>query len=64
MFDNHSYNLMNQLVQEHKSLWRIKNDYLEDAEGCAECVEFWEKMVADKEEHVAELTALIKDHLE
>ena len=64
MFDNHVYNLMNQLVQEHKSLWRIKDEYMEDAGDCAECNAFWEELTADKEAHVADLTELIKGHME
>lgn len=63
MLDNHNYNLMAQLVEEHKSLWRIKNQYMEDAGACAECKEFWQKMVKDKEDHIEELTKMIKNHL-
>ena len=63
MFDNHLYNLMNQLVQEHKSLWRIKNMYLNEAGECKECKAFWEKMIQDKENHIKELTEIIKKHL-
>lgn len=62
MYDNNLYNLMNQCVQEHKSLWRIKEQYVKDAQaGNSEA--FWKKMVADKEEHIAELTELIKQEL-
>ena len=63
MLDNHSYNLLLQLAQENKSLWRIKNEYLKDAGDCEECKTFWEKMQKDKEEHVAELTEMVKKHL-
>ncbi len=63
MLDNHLYNLMVQIVQENKSLWRIKNKYLEDVGECAECKALWEKMVQDKEGHVAELKKLIKSHM-
>lgn len=63
MLENHHYNLMKQLVQENKSLWRIKNNYKKDAGGCDTCLAFWDKMEKDKEEHVAELTELIKKHL-
>ena len=63
MLDNHIYNIMNQLVQEHKSLWRIKNMYKKDSAGCADCIAFWEKMETDKENHVQELSGLIKKHL-
>jgi len=63
MMDNHGYNLMRQLTEEHTSLWRIKNEYLKDAGNCAECKELWEKLGADKEAHVAELTELVKKHL-
>ena len=63
MLDNHLYNLMLQLTQEHKSLWRIKNKYLEDAGSCDHCQAFWKKMEKDKEDHVKELEGLIKSHL-
>lgn len=63
MLDNKIYNLMHQLVQENKSLWRIKNEYMKDAEGCDECIAFWQKMEKDKEEHVSELMALIKKRI-
>lgn len=63
MFENNLYNLMNQAVQEHKSLWRIKNEYLNDAKSSAKSVDFWQHMMADKEVHIIELTTLIKEEL-
>lgn len=62
MQSNHLYNLMKQYVQEHKSLWRIKRDYIKDAKGHSDAVAFWKKMQADKESHVKELQALIKKY--
>lgn len=64
MFDNHTYNLIEQLAQEHKSLWRIKNMYKNDASSCRQCRDFWEKLERDKEAHIEELKNLLKDHLE
>lgn len=63
MHKNHLYNMMCQLVQEDKSLWRISDAYLKDAKGCKECTEFWKKMKGDKERHVEELTEMIRHHL-
>jgi hypothetical protein len=63
MFDNHLYNLLNQLSQEHKSLWRIRKMYKDDAAGCKECRTFWEKLEKDKEAHIEELSQLIKSHI-
>ncbi len=63
MLNNHIYNLLLQATQEHKSLWRIKSDYREDAKDCAECSAFWEKLEKDKEGHIVELEAMIKKHL-
>ena len=63
MFDNHTYNLISQLVEEHKSLWRIKNSYISDAGDCNSCQKFWKKMEQDKEDHIRELTGLIKNHI-
>lgn len=63
MMDNHVYNLCLQLVEENKALWRMKSHYKDDAGGCGDCGAFWNKMIADKEQHVEELTALLKKHL-
>ena len=63
MYDNNLYNLMNQCVQEHKSLWRIKDHYVKDASKEDDCKAFWEKMIKDKEDHIEKITALIKSHL-
>lgn len=63
MVDNHLYNLMNQLVEESRSLKRIKELYRSDAGDCEDCTKFWAEMVEDKEEHVEDLNELIKDHV-
>jgi hypothetical protein len=63
MFDNHFYNLMAQIVEEHKSLWRIKNMYKKDASGCSQCQAFWDKLEKDKEDHIRELEEIIKKHI-
>ncbi|PIP73289.1 MAG: hypothetical protein COW88_02395 [Candidatus Lloydbacteria bacterium CG22_combo_CG10-13_8_21_14_all_47_15] len=63
MLENHSYNLIEQMAEENKSLWRIKNEYKKDTSGCSECSAFWEKLEKDKETHIADLKVLIKTHL-
>ncbi len=63
MFDNNLYNLMAQMVEEHRSLYRIKNMYKKDAKNCKECRDFWKKLEMDKEDHILELHGLIKHHL-
>lgn len=63
MWDNHIYNLAKQMVQEHKSLWRIKKHYRSDSGDCQNCASFWEKMEKEKEGHIRELERLIKEHL-
>lgn len=63
MFDNHLYNLMIQIVEEHKSAWRMKEYYTKDAGNCIDCVNFWEKLAADKEAHIRTLEEEIKKHL-
>jgi hypothetical protein len=55
---------MNQLVQEHKSLWRIQNDYMGDAGDCGECSEFWKKMEKDKQDHINEIMGMIESHFD
>lgn len=63
MFDNHLYNLMAQMNEEHKSLWRIQNMYLRDAGDCQDCQKFWNKMIKDKKDHIEELKGLMKTHM-
>jgi len=63
MLENCIYNLMEQIVDESKSLWRISKRYKQDAGDCTQCQAFWEKLDEDKEEHIEELTELIKAHL-
>lgn len=54
---------MSQLVEEQRSLHRIKNMYKTDAENCHDCQNFWNKLELDKIDHVRELTNLLKKHL-
>ncbi|HJX23131.1 MAG TPA: hypothetical protein VJ574_01800 [Candidatus Bathyarchaeia archaeon] len=63
MLENNLYNLTQQMTIENKSLWRIRNMYKKDAEGCPECLKFWKALEKDKEEHVKELRELLKKHL-
>jgi hypothetical protein len=62
MVDDNLYNLMAQMVEEHKSLYRIKKMYKVDAKKCKECKDFWEKLEKDKEDHIQELMGLIQNH--
>ena len=62
MHENHVYNLLLQQTEEHKSLWRIVNEYQKDAAGCLTCQAFWKKLAKDKEAHTAELHRLLKEH--
>jgi hypothetical protein len=62
MQQNNVHNLMTQLTQEQKSLWRIEKHYVEES-GNDEEKSFWGKMKVDKAEHIEELTALIKKSL-
>lgn len=62
MENNNVYNLMHQLTQESKSLWRIQNNYLADATNEEE-KDFWQKLAQDKDAHIRELKTLIKNNL-
>lgn len=63
MFDDNLYNLMTQMLEEHKSLYRIKKMYKTDAKKCKECLDFWKKLEQDKEDHIRELIGLVESHL-
>jgi hypothetical protein len=64
MLENNLYNLMEQMTEENKSLWRIKSSYKQDAKGCGECVTFWDDLARDKEMRIKKLQDLIKTHIE
>lgn len=53
---------MTQLTQESKSLWRIKNNYLPEADT-EEVKAFWSTLMEDKEKHIEDLRTLIKNAL-
>ena len=63
MLQDGLYNLMNQMVEESRSLKRIEEQYKNDAGDCDECKAFWSKMKDDKEAHIAELRELVKKHI-
>ena len=63
MFDNHVYNVMKQLTEEHKSLWRIQKMYKKDAKSCKACKAVWQKMEKEKHAAIKELQAVLKHHM-
>ncbi len=56
---NNTYDLMSQLLEENQSLWRIKNNYKNDAKGDSEAEEFWAELEKDKGAHIKRLTELL-----
>jgi hypothetical protein len=64
MKNNNLYNLMTQLVQEQKSLWRIKDEYSKDAGKNKELKAFWAEIAAEKELLIEDLLAVIKMEVE
>lgn len=62
MESNNLHNLTTQLVQESKSLWRIKKHYLKEAKS-KELKAFWTMLAKDKETHLKDLKKLIKAEL-
>ncbi len=63
MKNNNLYNLMHQLTQEAKSLWRIGDEYIKDASKSPAVKKFWTEMKKEKEKHIEDLKALIKAEL-
>lgn len=64
MKNNNLYNLMTQLTQEARSLWRIKNDYSKDATKSKELKQFWKEVAAEKEILIEDLKAVIKAEMQ
>lgn len=62
MYNSNIYNLMRQMVENHKKLWQIKNNYKKDASGCGECKEFWES-IEKEEQRIKKLEGLLKEHV-
>lgn len=62
--NNNLYNLMTQLVQEQKSLWRIKDEYMKDAGKDKDLKAFWAEVAAEKELLIEDLQAIIKMELQ
>lgn len=63
MMDNNTYDLMEQLLIENKSLWRIKNNYKNDSGMDNETKQVWNFIEKDKEELVKILTEKLKERL-
>jgi len=63
MLDNNTYNLMEQLSVESKSLWRIKRNYKSDSAMDNEIREFWNSVERDKEQLVNMLREKLRSRL-
>ncbi len=63
MLDNNTYDLMEQLLIENKSLWRIKNNYKNDASMDSETKQVWNFIEKDKEELIKILTEKVRERL-
>jgi len=62
--DNHLYNLLSQLVQDRRSIYRIKKFYLRDAKKCKTCVKFWQELLKAKEAETQRILEILKEHKE
>jgi hypothetical protein len=62
--NNNLYNLMTQLVQEQRSLWRINDEYIKDAGKNKELKEFWLEIAAEKKLLIEDLQTVIKLEME
>ena len=60
--NNYDFNLINQLNQEQKSLWRIENHYINEARDDEEKA-FWEDLRDDKQSHIAKLMEMVKKYM-
>lgn len=63
MKSNTLYNLMTQITQEARSLWRIKNEYMKDTKS-KELKAFWKELAAEKEALIEDLKMIIRAELE
>ncbi len=61
--ENNFYNIVNQLTQESKSLWRMQNEYIKDAGKDTELKKFWAYYAKEKEQHITDLKALMLKYM-
>jgi hypothetical protein len=54
---------MMQTVDEHKSLYRIKNMYKKDAKTCKQCQALWNQIEKDKEKHIQQIQDVLMMHM-
>ncbi len=64
MLNNHAYDLLAQLTEEHKSLWRMREMYESDSDRCPQCQEMWQRLEEQKLRAVAEMEEMLKNHLQ
>jgi len=57
--DNHDFNIINQLVEEQKSLWRIENHYMSEARDEEER-EVWKQVLNQKKVITQKLQEMTK----
>lgn len=61
MLDNNTYDLMEQLLIENRSLWRIKNNYKNDSAQDNETRQLWDFIEQDKQEIIKLLTEKLRE---
>ncbi len=62
MMDDHTYDVLAQLAEEQRSLWRIREMYESDSSRCPQCQQLWSEMEEQKRANVEKLEALLLDH--
>jgi hypothetical protein len=62
MLKNHNFDLVHALSKKNSAVWRYKEHYQNNAEGCKECSLLWKQMEDDDNKHIAMLVAEIKKH--
>jgi hypothetical protein len=63
MYDINTYNLMTQLAEEQRSLWRVRQMFKSKAVGCDDCGRFWERLERQNEENVKLLEGILKGRM-
>ncbi len=56
--NNNTFNILNQLVQEQKSLWRIEHHYIQESQTDEERLVF-EELKKQKQEIIEKLSLLV-----
>lgn len=63
MLKNKDYNIIEMIAEDSKTLHRV-DTYVADSKECGPCQEVWKKIRDNREQELADLMSLLREHVE